>query len=582
MMERNLSKVENTQTTESSLQGMSDLQDPKSSDFKNHLLAELKFNLEIREQSQAHACSVDMSFAVDSLPDKAALNPAQDVSSRDVAPSPMLPVPLDDTRVFLDQPQETRAPNRDFLNTRIKKPKRDGRRVSPLVPKGELGGGGAILDPSGLRRTSHLPQGKVFPETQANKSLPSPTKKRQPPIESLFRKQMKHFFQWLCTNMKDKGQESSQEKGSSLSSPHSKGLVKRAVALSGTTKAQKYTAETSKFFEKKQGCRYKIQSTCPGEALSSPVKIDQTQHSAELHIREKPTQSCHSDYRAPSYKVTGTKSCSQGAASSVLSNPNETTRVREQNRQPQRIVALKDQHQLLLAPLLLLGKCIALGPACYSPPTPVLLLAVKAQHMWRETDHWRGSQCPVSDIYYLLSGSMTIKKTLMSPDFTGSCKLIDNMASNKPRLHLEHQAHILLAKLELSDLTASLAKAPLPEYPPGSQARPPLPTTLATIVAQEKSPAEPTIMQAKASLIPPRLTLLQQMQDKFQTMSDQIIGRIDDMSSHNDDLEKNIADLMTQAGVEELEESLSTFQVSYYHTTEPITRNTYVICSNTT
>ncbi|KAK1330410.1 hypothetical protein QTO34_010599 [Cnephaeus nilssonii] len=35
-------------------------------------------------------------------------------------------------------------------------------------------------------------------------------------------------------------------------------------------------------------------------------------------------------------------------------------------------------------------------------------------------------------------------------------------------------------------------------------------------------------------------TLLQQMQDKFQTI------RIDD-------LEKNIADLMTQAGVEELE-----------------------------
>ncbi|KAB0351057.1 hypothetical protein FD755_006702 [Muntiacus reevesi] len=62
-------------------------------------------------------------------------------------------------------------------------------------------------------------------------------------------------------------------------------------------------------------------------------------------------------------------------------------------------------------------------------------------------------------------------------------------------------------------------------------------------------------------------TLLQQMQDKFQTMSDQIIGRnilyfsgalsltspLDDMSSRIDDLEKNIADLMTQAGVEELD-----------------------------
>ena len=48
-------------------------------------------------------------------------------------------------------------------------------------------------------------------------------------------------------------------------------------------------------------------------------------------------------------------------------------------------------------------------------------------------------------------------------------------------------------------------------------------------------------------------TLLQQMQDKFQTMSEQIIGRIDDMSSRIDDLERNIADLMTQARVEDLE-----------------------------
>ncbi|KAM9664477.1 heat shock factor-binding protein 1-like [Trichechus inunguis] len=47
--------------------------------------------------------------------------------------------------------------------------------------------------------------------------------------------------------------------------------------------------------------------------------------------------------------------------------------------------------------------------------------------------------------------------------------------------------------------------------------------------------------------------LLQQMQDKFQTMSDKIIGRIDDMSSRTDDPERNIADLTTQAGVEELE-----------------------------
>ncbi|KTF85279.1 hypothetical protein cypCar_00006069 [Cyprinus carpio] len=93
-------------------------------------------------------------------------------------------------------------------------------------------------------------------------------------------------------------------------------------------------------------------------------------------------------------------------------------------------------------------------------------------------------------------------------------------------------------------------------------------------------------------------TLLQQMQDKFQTMSDQIIGRnilphmhvsikenscflnaslcddsllkmsflliliLDEMSTRIDDLEKNISDLMTQAGVEELEEETKVTETS--------------------
>lgn len=48
-------------------------------------------------------------------------------------------------------------------------------------------------------------------------------------------------------------------------------------------------------------------------------------------------------------------------------------------------------------------------------------------------------------------------------------------------------------------------------------------------------------------------TRLQRMQDKFQTMSHQIIGRIDDATTHIDDLEKNIADLMTQVRVEQWE-----------------------------
>ncbi|CBH14732.1 putative heat shock factor binding protein [Trypanosoma equiperdum] len=45
--------------------------------------------------------------------------------------------------------------------------------------------------------------------------------------------------------------------------------------------------------------------------------------------------------------------------------------------------------------------------------------------------------------------------------------------------------------------------------------------------------------------------LLQNMQTRFQEMSDTIITRIDEMGTRIDDLEKNIAELMQQAGPDE-------------------------------
>ena len=45
--------------------------------------------------------------------------------------------------------------------------------------------------------------------------------------------------------------------------------------------------------------------------------------------------------------------------------------------------------------------------------------------------------------------------------------------------------------------------------------------------------------------------LLQQMQGRFSTMSDAIIGRIDEMGARIDELESSIGDLMAQAGIDE-------------------------------
>ena len=41
--------------------------------------------------------------------------------------------------------------------------------------------------------------------------------------------------------------------------------------------------------------------------------------------------------------------------------------------------------------------------------------------------------------------------------------------------------------------------------------------------------------------------MLNQMQSRFQTMSDNIVNRIDEMGSRIDELEKNIADLVQEA-----------------------------------
>ena len=41
--------------------------------------------------------------------------------------------------------------------------------------------------------------------------------------------------------------------------------------------------------------------------------------------------------------------------------------------------------------------------------------------------------------------------------------------------------------------------------------------------------------------------MLTQMQNRFQTMSENIIGRIDEMGNRIDDLEKSIADLVQEA-----------------------------------
>lgn len=45
--------------------------------------------------------------------------------------------------------------------------------------------------------------------------------------------------------------------------------------------------------------------------------------------------------------------------------------------------------------------------------------------------------------------------------------------------------------------------------------------------------------------------VFKRLQDKYETMSDELISKMEDMGARIDDLDRDVADLMLQAGIEE-------------------------------
>ncbi|XP_054514089.1 spermatogenesis-associated protein 31D1 isoform X1 [Pan troglodytes] len=314
-------------------------QDPKSSYLKNQMLSQLK--LVQRKHSQPQSHFTDMSFALDNLSSKDLLTNSQGISSGDMGTSQVVHVHLEDRGIRVAQKQEPRVPTCVLQKCQVKNFPPAVNRVSPVRPKGgELDGGDAGLGTSQRRRKSLPVHNKTSGEVLGSKS--SPTLKTQPPPENLSRKWMKTFLQWFNKpSISYEEQESSWEKGSSLlSCVQNIGRVTRA-AFTGTTEAQKIRKDTREFLEEKLGHRHGIDITCPREPLSFPVGLGKAQHNPEVHVRAESVQGYACNYRAPSCKVTRTKSCSQQA---IFVGQNYPTRIRQiidKDRQPQKVEAFK-------------------------------------------------------------------------------------------------------------------------------------------------------------------------------------------------------------------------------------------------
>ncbi|XP_058421563.1 spermatogenesis-associated protein 31D4-like [Diceros bicornis minor] len=339
MINVNESKVETTGTTESPPPRRPV---PKSSDLKEQLLSELKFKLEKREQRQVRGQPTDRSLASESLTDKASLTHAQGVSSGDAGASQVLHVHLENRGIGVEQRQEPWVPKHVLRRCQDKNFPPAAERVSTPGPKAEeCGGGDTGLGTSQPRRKRFPTQDMALEEMLGSKSSQTPSQKGQPPPKT-FRKKMNDLLQWFNPGIKCKKQENSQEKGSPISPAQSRGLVTRRAAMTETTTAQKIMTDAGKSPEEKLGRWHVIDTTCPREPLPALRKFGKTQQKAEVQARAEPIQGHPSSYRAPSCKVTNTKSCRQEALSAGQSYP-RVRRSRDEDRHLQKVVAFKDQ-----------------------------------------------------------------------------------------------------------------------------------------------------------------------------------------------------------------------------------------------
>ncbi|XP_064435520.1 spermatogenesis-associated protein 31D4-like isoform X2 [Mirounga angustirostris] len=362
----NDNKVKTTIPIKSPPPNLSIPQDPKSSSLKEQLLCELKIKLEKRERSRAQAQRTGLPPASESLTYKASLTHAQGVSSGDMGASQVLHVHPEDTGIGMEQQQKPWVPRHVLRKCQNKNLPPAAVTMSPPGSKAqELGGGDAGLGTSQLKRNSFPTEDvalkKRFPtqdvllkeklgskpsQTLSQKGQPPPeslSQKGQPPSESPFRKKMKHFLQWLNPGIKCKRQENSQEKRSPLSSVESRGLLKGRTAFTGTTKAQKSMTDVGEFLKEKVGRWHAIDSTCPQQPIPSPTKYGKTQQEAQVQAQAQPVQGYPFNYRAPSCKVTNTKSCHQQAVFAGQGHPGSIRQIRDKDRQPQKAVAFKDQ-----------------------------------------------------------------------------------------------------------------------------------------------------------------------------------------------------------------------------------------------
>ncbi|XP_062062779.1 spermatogenesis-associated protein 31D1-like [Lepus europaeus] len=311
-------KVGATLPTEHSPPIISESLDPKLSGLNNQLLCDL----DSREHRQARSHPTDPSVASENLKSKPVLTHAQGICTWHMAPSQVLRVHVDDAAIRREQMHEPCVPVCALWKDQDKNLTPGSKTVSLPEPRTEeLGGGDAGPGSSQPRRRIHGAPDGTLKANLGSKSSPTLSVKGQPPTESRFRKQIKHFLQWIWPSRKCEEPESFLEKGSTLSSVQRMGLAKNLAAFTWNSEPQQVKTASGNVPGEKPGLDPRTGKTNHQDPLSTQVKFGKTQHQAKLQTGAVPVQDRQSNQRTTSCRGTSIKSCSQEAAFAGQSCP---------------------------------------------------------------------------------------------------------------------------------------------------------------------------------------------------------------------------------------------------------------------
>ncbi|KAF5912623.1 hypothetical protein HPG69_007611 [Diceros bicornis minor] len=251
---------------------MSVSQDPGEPCLNTDVVSEFKSKLKVQSANQPHDCPTHMLLAADSLASHVPQCHPQKVPTGDRLHSQGRCGPMAAQRSSQGQQEPMISKLQDSWKSQSKMIAPTYEREDCRRPNlGEHKERFEELGTSQAGSMSHPAQVKGMVNPAGSKYLPLLPEKKQGPLESIFRKRMRLFFQWIFPRKKVKGQDVLQKHKPRSAIAQSQGSVKsRTIMDSETAEAQALMTAVGQILEEKMAIYHGLHATKLNEHKQEP------------------------------------------------------------------------------------------------------------------------------------------------------------------------------------------------------------------------------------------------------------------------------------------------------------------------